>query len=70
MSNMAAISVSLHDVQVASLVYTGFYMQLTSHDSLDESPEKSCFVFASLNFCCNTLLQLLHGLQMTLQLLA
>ena len=45
-------------------------MQLTSHDSLDESPEKSCFVFASLNFCCNTLLQLLHGLQMTLQLLA
>ncbi len=45
-------------------------MRLTSHDSLDKSPEKSSFIFASLDFCCNMLLQLLHGLQMTLQLLA
>ena len=45
-------------------------MQLTSHDSLDKSPEKSSFIFASLDFCRNMLLQLLHGLQVTLQLLA
>jgi len=45
-------------------------MQLTSHDSSDKSPENISFVFASQDFCCNMLLNLLHGLQMTLQLLA
>jgi len=45
-------------------------VQLMSHNSLGKWPEKSSFVFASLDFCCNMLLQLLHGLQMTLQLLA
>ncbi len=45
-------------------------MRLATHDSLGKSPEKSSCIFASLDFCCNMLLQLLYGLQMTLHLLA